>query len=75
MKRRPNLAVLATSHNRVIDLDVWVKALGKARARVEREFKSFQRPWFAQFDRQGKFTKIYTITEEHSSRRNRLREK
>jgi predicted nuclease of predicted toxin-antitoxin system len=69
IKSLPDLAILATAHNNVSDLDEWVGGLVKARARIEREFKNRQRPWFAQFNRQGTITTIYTLTGKHSSRR------
>lgn len=71
IRRSPNLAILATAHNSAGDLDQWIEALIKAKAAIEREFKKRQRAWFGQFNRQGKVTTIYTITEEHKARRKR----
>ncbi len=70
-----DLAILATAHNNVIDLDEWVNGLVKVRPLIEREFKKRERPWYAQFNRQGKITTIYTVTEEHGGSRNRPKEK
>jgi hypothetical protein len=75
IRQSPDLAILATAHNSVEDIDEWVGALIQARARVEREFKKRQRPWYAQFNRQGAITTIYTITDHHKTRRSRPREK
>jgi hypothetical protein len=69
IKSLPNLAILATAHNAVADIGEWVEGLIKARVRIEREFKKRERPWFAQFNRQGAITTIYTLTEKHFSRR------
>lgn len=74
IKKATDLAILATSHNSVQDIDIWVDALIRAKAAVEREFKNRQRPWYAQFNRQGKLTTIYTIGADHSTRRSRPRE-
>ena len=51
IKRNANAAILATSHNSVEDIDEWVDALIKAKARIEREFKNRKRPWYAQYNR------------------------
>ena len=75
IKRCPDLAILATAHNTVEDIDGWVEALILAKARIEREYKKRARPWYAQFNRSGQITTIYTVTEQHGSRRNREREK
>lgn len=71
IKRSANVAILATSHNSVEDIDEWVDALIKAKVRIEREFRKRLRPWYAQYNRQGKITTIYTVTETHGGRRNR----
>jgi hypothetical protein len=70
-----DLAILATAHNNVDDIDEWVGGLIIARPRIEREFKKRSRPWYAQFNRQGAITTIYTVTDRHATRRNRPREK
>jgi len=69
IKGLSDLAILATSHNTVSDIEEWVVGLIKARISVEREFRKRPRLWFAQFNRQGKITTIYTISEKHISRR------
>jgi hypothetical protein len=71
IKNSPNLAILATAHNSAGNLDQWIEALIVAKPAIEREFKKRQRPWFGQFNRQGKITTIYTITEEHKPSRKR----
>jgi hypothetical protein len=70
-----NLSILATAHNSVADIDEWVEALILARVAIEREFKKPDRPWFAQFNRQGKITTIYTISARHTTRRIRPMER
>lgn len=69
IKKSLNLAILATAHNSAGNLGQWIEALISAKPAVEREFKKRQRPWFGQFNRQGKITTIYTITVEHKTRR------
>ena len=75
IKRCTDVAILATAHNSVENIDEWIDGLIKARARVEREFKKRERPWYAQFNRQGDITTIFTVTEQHTTRRSRLQEK
>jgi hypothetical protein len=74
IKKCKKIAILATAHNSVDDIDEWVDALILARSKVEREFKNRLAPWYAQYNRQGHFTTIYTLTEAHKQTRNRLRE-
>lgn len=69
IKNLRNLSILATAHNSVVDIEEWVAGLIKARAAIEREFKKRDRPWFAQFNRQGAITTIYTVTAQHGTRR------
>jgi hypothetical protein len=75
IKRSPNFALLATAHNKVDDAHEWVPALKTLRVKIQREFKKRQRPWVAQFSREGNITTIYTVTELHHTRRNHPKEK
>ena len=74
IKKSTKLAILATAHNSADDPDDWIEALVLAKADVERNFKKRQRPWYAQFNRQGKITTIYSVTQDHYTRRQRPRE-
>jgi hypothetical protein len=72
--KRTDIAILATAHN-ADDMDDWIEGLIAAKVAIERHFKKYPRPWFAQFNRQGAITTIRTLTEASYSRRNRPREK
>lgn len=74
IKKCPKLAILATAHNSADDPDEWVAALILAKTEVERQFKKRTRPWYAQFNRHGKITTIYTVTDQHYTTRQRPRE-
>lgn len=52
-------AILATAHNNPDHMEEWVDGLVKGKARIERHFKKVPRPWFSQFNRQGKITTTY----------------
>jgi len=49
--RKSEVAILATAHNKAEDQDEWVAALINLKARILREFKKRQRPWFGTFSR------------------------
>ncbi len=72
--KKSEVAILATSHNSVVELGEWVDGLIKGKPAIERMFKKQQRPFFSQFSRQGKITVCYTVGEAHKSRRERPRE-
>jgi len=74
IKKCEKLAILATSHNSADDPDEWIAGLASARTQVEREFKKRKRPWYAQFNRDGKITTIYTVTDQHCTSRRRPNE-
>lgn len=57
--QRTEVAILATAHNSAPTMDEWVEALIKAKPRIERRVRKERRPWFAQFNRQGVFTKLW----------------
>ncbi len=71
IKNCVNVAILATAHNAVEDPYEWVRGLEKGRTAIERKFRKQQPPWYGQFNRDGKITTCYTVTDRHSSRRNR----
>ena len=75
IKKCSNLAILATAHNSVANIDEWVDGLIKAKAKVERAFKKHHRPWYATYNRGGQLSPPKTITEEHKTRRVRQKEK
>lgn len=66
-------AILATAHNNADEMDEWVKGLIDAKAKIERHFKNYERPWFATFSRNGDIH-IQTIGKDKVCRRNRPRE-
>jgi hypothetical protein len=66
IKLCPDLAILATAHNSAEDPDEWISGFIKAKARVEREFKKRQRPWYGQFSRDGKITTIREVSDEEA---------
>lgn len=52
-----NLGILATAHNNPDDIMEWVRALIELRPCIVRNgFRKRQRPWFLQFNRQGRIT-------------------
>jgi predicted nuclease of predicted toxin-antitoxin system len=62
--RRSDVAILAmTSNNQPIA--VWISAIVKARAKIERDFKKRQRPYFSRISPEGTITKSQTITEDY----------
>ena len=53
----PNVAIVATAHNSVETIMPWVEAFAKMKSKMEKNaFKKQLRPWYAQFNRQGRFT-------------------
>jgi uncharacterized protein with PIN domain len=58
--RKSDVAILATAHNSAENQDEWVVAIINLKARILREFKNRERPWFATFSRTAKLT-IQTI--------------
>jgi hypothetical protein len=64
-----NIAILATAHNSCPDPFEWIDALIRAKTWIEREFRKRRRPWFAQYNRQGKKTTIFTIDADWTTRR------
>jgi hypothetical protein len=74
IKKCVNIGILATAHNKVDDPYEWVNGLAKGRATIERRFKKQAPPWYGQFDRSGRITTCYTVTDQHGSRRHRPKE-
>jgi predicted nuclease of predicted toxin-antitoxin system len=58
--RKSDVAILATAHNSAEIQDEWVVALINLKARILREFRKRERPWFATFTRNATLT-IKTI--------------
>lgn len=58
--RKTDVAILSTAHNSAEDQQDWVNALIRLKARILREFKNRERPWFATFSRTATM-KIETI--------------
>ena len=58
--RKSDVAILATAHNSAENQDEWIVAIINLKARILREFKNRERPWFATFSRAAKLT-IQTI--------------
>ena len=58
--RKSEVAILATAHNSAENQDEWVVAIINLKARILREFKNRERPWFATFSRAATL-KIETI--------------
>lgn len=58
--RKTDVAILATAHNSAENQDEWVVALINLKARILREFKNRERPWFATFSRAASI-KIQTL--------------
>jgi hypothetical protein len=71
--KKTNVAILATAHNHADNVSEWVDALIKSKAKIERHFKKFPRPWFATISRTGDIT-IKTIGADAKCRRNRPEE-
>ena len=49
--RKTDIAILSTAHNSAENQDEWVVAIINLKARILREFKNRERPWFATFSR------------------------
>ena len=57
IQRSKSLGILATAHNTVIEITVWVNAIIKLKPQIEKgSFKKKGRPWFAKIDTTGKFS-------------------
>ncbi|HTU45859.1 MAG TPA: DUF5615 family PIN-like protein [Bryobacteraceae bacterium] len=51
------VGIVATAHNAVETIMPWAAAFVKLKPRMEKNgFKKLERPWYAQFSRQGRFT-------------------
>lgn len=68
------VAILATANNNH-PVSVWVSAIVKARAAVERTFKKQQRPYFSRISKEGHITQTRTVTPNRTSKRYRPKEK
>jgi hypothetical protein len=71
--KRSDIGVVATANN-TDGVDTWVKALFDARAKVLRDFKKWQRPYFSILQKTGHVT-TETLTLDRTSRRTRPKEK
>jgi hypothetical protein len=49
--RKTDVAILATANNSAMNEDEWLVAIINLKARILREFKKHERPWFATFSR------------------------
>jgi hypothetical protein len=58
--RKSDVAILATAHNSAENQDEWVVAIINLKAKILREFKKHERPWFGTFTRSATI-KIETI--------------
>jgi len=58
--RKSEVAILATAHNSAENQDEWIVAIINLKARILREFKNRERPWFATISRKATIT-IQTI--------------
>lgn len=62
IKTCKHLGILATSHNKERDIAVSARSLVKLKPVIERNnFRKRQRPWYGQFDRNGKITIMKTF--------------
>lgn len=74
--KKTAIAIIATESNRSqASVGMWVDALIKAKAEIERKLKKHQLPWCARLSRTGKLSGIETITPEMTTRRIRPKEK
>jgi hypothetical protein len=73
--KRTTIAVIATESNRAPSgVSLWVDALIKAKAEIERKLKKHPRPWCARLSRTSKLTCLETITPNMTTRRRRPKE-
>jgi hypothetical protein len=73
--KKTTIAIVATESNRSpAGVAVWVEALIKTKADIERKLEKYPLPWSARLSRTGKLTRLETITSE-MTRRNRPKEK
>lgn len=57
IEKATHLGIMATAHNTVLDVTVWVKAFIKLKLKIEQNnFRKRERPWFGRFDTDGKFS-------------------
>jgi len=61
--RRSEVAILAMTSNSQ-PLAVWINAIVKAKAKIERDFKKRQRPYFSRISPEAVITKSETL-EKH----------
>lgn len=62
IKDSHQIGILATAHGKERDVSVWAKSLVKLKPILERgSFRKRSRPWFGQFDRNGKITVMKTF--------------
>jgi len=61
IKNHPHTMILATASNSQGDLKSWVNGLILAKPMIEKKYRRQDRPWYAQFDRQGNITVCKTI--------------
>ena len=74
-KKNQNAMVLSTANNEDGD-EIWIAAVIKAKAEIQRKFKKQLRPWYAQINKQGKITVCCTILPDRpTTRRSRPKEK
>jgi hypothetical protein len=73
--KKTTIAIIATESNRSpLGVALWVEALIKGKAEIERKLKKHPRPWCARLSRAGKLTSIETITPHMTTRRHRPKE-
>jgi hypothetical protein len=57
IEKAPSLGILATAHNMVADIEVWVRAFIALRSLIEQNsFRKRHRPWFGRFNTQGRIS-------------------
>jgi predicted nuclease of predicted toxin-antitoxin system len=58
-----HLGILATAHNKVDDISVWVRAFIALKPTIEKNnFRKRTRPWFGRFDKNGRMsTPVKTV--------------
>ncbi|MGH9812791.1 MAG: hypothetical protein ACRD4T_06600 [Candidatus Acidiferrales bacterium] len=73
--KKTDVCIIATESNQGKgSIGMWVEALIKAKASIERHAKKFPRPSFARLSRSGKLNRKEHITEEKYTRRRRPKE-
>ena len=57
IERAKHLGIIATAHNTVESITVWVEAFIKLKPLLQQNsFRKRQRPWFVKFNKRGEFT-------------------